>query len=334
MGVRFGPWWCEVISCVIIMGFCSAVTLAFATIFSLVSVALLAIAFSTDNWITIAVKRNVLKDNMETLATQLGKSESDVGMDMKQSPLYYTRTRGLFRECFPGEKTDDVENTNAPIGEVVDLYMSPVETWCRNLNYYIPDDNDQTKNLSQEEMSRIHMIRALVALFIVGFFFMFISFMVGIRGCWKTSPSNITASAILMLIACLFSAGGMGLWHGVEHWERNKITKGSDTELFTQSWPQELKDNTEFKYEWSYIVSWIGVGLALISSILFSLAAVCIRTDKEREDAMNMQYLMPVYHQKQAAGGQYPGGQYGYAAYPGPYYGSQYGLQGPYQQGY
>lgn len=166
------------------------------------------------------------------------------------------------------------------------------------------------------------MSRAMVALFIVGFFFMFVSFTAGIRGCWKTSPSNITASAILMLIACLFSAGGMGLWHGVEHWERNKITKGSDTELFTQSWPQELKDNTEFKYEWSYIVSWIGVGLALISSILFSLAAVCIRTDKEREDAMNMQYLMPVYHQKQQA---QPYGPYGYAAYPGPYYGSQYG---------
>ena len=43
------------------MGFCSAVTLAFATIFSLVAVALLAIAFSTDNWITITVKRNELK---------------------------------------------------------------------------------------------------------------------------------------------------------------------------------------------------------------------------------------------------------------------------------
>lgn len=62
---------------------------------------------------------------------------------------------------------------------------------------------------------------------------------------------------------------------------------------------QTLKNNTEFKYDWSYIVAWIGVGLALIASILFSLAAVCIRTDKEREDAMNMQYLMPVYHQKQ-----------------------------------
>ena len=28
------------------------------------------------------------------------------------------------------------------------------------------------------------------------------------------------------------------MWHGVEHWERNKISTTSDTELFTQSWPQ------------------------------------------------------------------------------------------------
>ena len=36
-------------------------TLAFATIFSLVAAALLAIAFSTDNWITITVDRDLLK---------------------------------------------------------------------------------------------------------------------------------------------------------------------------------------------------------------------------------------------------------------------------------
>jgi len=304
------------------MGFCSAVTLAFATIFSLVAVALLAIAFSTDNWITITVKRDDLKGKISILKDQLGKSTEEVELDIDESPLYFTRTRGLFRECYPGEKSEDRNKTKSPLGKRVSLYMSPVETWCRNLEYYIPDEKDVTKTLGKEEMTRIHMSRAMVALFIVGFFFMFVSFTAGIRGCWKTSPSNITASAILMLIACLFSAGGMGLWHGVEHWERNKISTASDTELFTQSWPKVLEENTEFKYEWSYIVSWIGVGLALISSILFSLAAVCIRTDKEREDAMNMQYLMPVYHQKQQA---QPYGPYGYAAYPGPYYGSQYG---------
>jgi len=301
------------------MGFCSAVTLAFATIFSLAAVALLAIAFSTDNWLTIHVNRGEVQDDAdrEALAQKwLGSTDPESVAKISNSPLYFTRTRGLFRECYPGQKSE------APQSPALDLYMSPVETWCRNLDYYIPDEDGITNNLDAEQMTRIHMNRAMVALFIVGFFFMFVSFTAGVRGCWKTSPSNITASAILMLIACLFSAGGMGLWHGVEHWERNKINTESDTELFVKSWNPNLFEDTEFKYEWSYIVSWVGVGLALISSILFSLAAVCIRTDKEREDAMNMQYLMPVYHQKQA---QQPYGPYGYAAYPGPYYGSQYG---------
>lgn len=37
---------------------CSAVTLSLATISAIVAVALLAIAFSTDNWLTYEVKRN------------------------------------------------------------------------------------------------------------------------------------------------------------------------------------------------------------------------------------------------------------------------------------
>jgi hypothetical protein len=49
------------------------------------------------------------------------------------------------------------------------------------------------------------MARAMIALFIVGFFFMFVAFTAGVRGCWKTSPTNITASAVLMLIACKFT---------------------------------------------------------------------------------------------------------------------------------
>ena len=30
----------------------------------------------------------------------------------------------------------------------------------------------------------------------------------------------------------------MGLWHGVEHWEMNKINTETRTELFVKSWPQ------------------------------------------------------------------------------------------------
>ena len=107
----------------------------------------------------------------------------------------------------------------------------------------------------------------------------------------------------------------MGLWHGVDHYEQQKIhtavcpkvfeynsqgvevgelnLKSCPTEMYVRLWPDTLKDNTAFKVDWSYIVSWVGVGMTLCSSILFFLAAVCIKNDKEREDAMNLQYLMP-----------------------------------------
>ena len=52
------------------MGFCSAVTLAFATIFSLAAVALLAIAFSTDNWLTIHVNRGEVQVEIINLTEQ------------------------------------------------------------------------------------------------------------------------------------------------------------------------------------------------------------------------------------------------------------------------
>ena len=33
--------------------------------------------------------------------------------------------------------------------------MSPVETWCHNINYYIPDEEGVTKDFSAENMTRI-----------------------------------------------------------------------------------------------------------------------------------------------------------------------------------
>jgi len=296
------------------MAFCSAVTLCFASIFSLVSAALLAIAFSTDNWQTINVHRAKLRSAAESSNNQEILSKFDT------SPLFFPRTRGLFRECFPGEK-----DVNAP--QNLPVYLSPVETYCHNINYYIPDDARETQGFSKENMTRIHMGRSTIALFISCFVMMFIAFITGVIGCWKTGHSHILASAALMLVACLMSAGAMGLWHGVEYFEKEKVNEKSDVELFVKGWDPLLDQYTDFRYDWSYIVAWVGVGMCLASATLFAMAGFCIKNDREHEEAMNMQYLMPVYPQK----GQ-PYGPYGYAAYPGPaaYYGSQYGL--PYSQ--
>lgn len=54
-----------------------------------------------------------------------------------------------------------------------------------------------------------------------------------------------------------------------------------------------LKENTRVAYDWSYIVAWAGVASSLIAAILLSGAAVCLRSEREKEEQLNLQYLMP-----------------------------------------
>lgn len=283
---------------------CSAVTLSLATITAVIATALLAIAFSTDNWQYIEVKRA----QIQQYAAKRGGQESLLE-NMNTKYFYFTRTKGLFRICYPKERPLNLET-----------YLSPVETHCHNIDYFIPDVDNQTKLLSEDAMTRLHMGRSMIALFIVAFLAVFVAFWTGVAGCWRRSPGNITSTAILILLACLLSAGAMGLWHGVEYYEKEKVVG----EEFYQQWNNVLRENTFFAYDWSYILAWVGVGSSLVSAILFSAAAICLRGEREKEEAMNMQYLMPVYPQKQQYA--YPAYPAPPAAYPGPYYhGSQYG---------
>ncbi|XP_076384716.1 uncharacterized protein LOC117220709 isoform X1 [Megalopta genalis] len=282
---------------------CSAVTLSLATITGIIASGLLAIAFSTDNWLYTEVKRAQIQQYAAKHAEQ-----SHLVEQMNTKYYYYTRTQGLFRICYPKERPPTVQT-----------YLSPVETHCMNVNYFIPDEENLTRGFSDDAMTRLHMGRSVIALFIVAFVAIFTAFWTGVVGCWKRSPGNITATAILMLLACLLSASAMGLWHGVEYYEKEKIVG----EEYYQQWTNVLKDNSLISYDWSYVVAWVGVGWSLVSAILFSAAAICLRGERMREEAMNMQYLMPVYPQKQ---------QYAYAGYPAPaaypapyYHGSQYG---------
>ncbi|RZF46776.1 uncharacterized protein LOC111044820 isoform X1 [Nilaparvata lugens] len=283
---------------------CSAVTLSLATISAIVATALLVIAFSTDNWVYTEVRRSQIQKYAEKRG---GQEQLLKNLDTKY--YYYTRTKGLFRTCFPKERPRAVET-----------YLSPVETHCMNIEYFLPDVENQTKGFSEDAMTRLHMGRSAIALFILAFFAIFIAFWTGIAGCWRRSPGNITATAILMLLACLLSAGAMGLWHGVEYYEKERVVG----EEFYQQWDNVLRDGSYTYYDWSFFLAWTGVGVSLVSAILFSGAAICLRGEREREEAINMQYLMPVYPQKQQYA--YPGYPAPAAAYPGPYYhGSQYG---------
>ncbi|XP_076170903.1 uncharacterized protein LOC143148452 isoform X1 [Ptiloglossa arizonensis] len=195
---------------------CSAVTLSLATITGIIATGLLAIAFSTDNWLYTEVKRAQIQQYAAKHAEQ-----SHLVEQMNTKYYYYTRTQGLFRICYPKERPPTVQT-----------YLSPVETHCMNINYFIPDEENLTRGFSDDAMTRLHMGRSVIALFIVGFVAIFTAFWTGVVGCWKRSPGNITATAILMLLACLLSASAMGLWHGVEYYEKEKIVG----EEYYQQW--------------------------------------------------------------------------------------------------
>ncbi|KPJ02674.1 hypothetical protein RR46_09877 [Papilio xuthus] len=253
---------------------CSAVTLSIATITAIVAAALMAIAFSTDNWLYIEVKRS----NIQSYVTSNTDNSQAILESLNNKYYFYTRTRGLFRVCYPKERPPTVE-----------IYLSPVETHCSNVDYFIPDENNETKGFSDDAMNRLHMARSTVALFIVAFLVLFIAFWTGVVGCWKRSPGNITATAILMLVTCLLSAGAMALWHGVEFYEKEKVVG----EEYYQQWPNVLKDNSAIWYDWSYILAWLAVGVSFGSSILFFSAAICLSKEKRREQQNNVQYIMP-----------------------------------------
>lgn len=283
---------------------CSAVTLSFATVSAIVSTALLAIAFSTDNWLLYEVQRT----NIQTFAAQHSPSEYLLN-NINNKYYYYTRTRGLFRICYPKER---------PPINAVPTYLSPLETHCLNIDYFPQLREDKTTN--DDNLSRLHLARSCVVLFIMSFLTIFCAFWTGISGCWKRSPGAITATSILLLAACLLSAGAMGVWHTMEFFEREKIV-GED---YYQQWDTVLKDNTKVSYDWSYVVAWCGIASCLSAAILLSGAAICLKGEREKEEQLNLQYLMPVYSQKQQS---YPP----YANYvqpqifSGPYYSSQCG---------
>ncbi|XP_037082584.1 uncharacterized protein LOC119103248 isoform X1 [Pollicipes pollicipes] len=288
---------------------CSAITLSLATVAGVISVALLGIAFGTDNWMYIRVDRKQIQEDMANGEGTLSASDQE---RFDSSGLFRSRTQGLFRICYPETKPKGVE-----------LYLSPVETYCENIDYYIPDEENLTKRFSEERMARLHMARSMIALFIAAFFFVFVAFWTGVAGCWRRSPGNIGTTAALMLLACLFSAGSMGLWHGVQYYEQKKLNE----EPFYRSWPPLAQQHTHAAFDWSYFLAWVGVGCAFLSFLFLAIASICLRRERSKQaESSHSQLMMPVYPTKSSNGGYGPG--YAYASsynHPGPYYNSQYG---------
>ncbi|VDO96170.1 unnamed protein product [Soboliphyme baturini] len=208
-------------------------------------------------------------------------------------------------------------------------YIDPLGSHCRNIqDYQIPEDAKVVSSYSYPQRTRMHLMRACVAFYIVGLGFLFICLFTGISGCWRRSAMLILVTGILLLFSTLFLAGSIAVWHGVDYLQKEVI--GIDASF--ESIRKLINDNTMIGYGWSYMISWIGIGFILISSILMLAAYRAIREEERDEyDKKRMPYIMPNYYDKTAmmpytyANYGYPYPTYGYSGAYGPPGNSYYG---------
>ena len=72
----------------------ATIRLGFATVMTAISLLLVALAFSTDHWLDYTVDR-------QSIRAAGGVTEQE----LSDNELYFTRNRGLFRTCYPGNET-------------------------------------------------------------------------------------------------------------------------------------------------------------------------------------------------------------------------------------
>ena len=236
--------------------YCSVFSLCVAAIATLVSVAFVGIAFSTDNWLNITVDRENIQQYAETTT---GNKNLMWKLRLKSDIRYFDRVRGIFRVCFPHEEKpeprmvhldvpapplniliktggkqekDNDGQQHLPLTSTTDrrlpnpsLYLNPVDEWCTNIDYYMQliDLGLLPPHLTHNGEIWFHFARTSVACFCLFFMFSAIACVTGLMGCWKASGDHLISTASLMLLAALSAAAGMGFWHGANFYEIERV---------------------------------------------------------------------------------------------------------------
>lgn len=77
------------------------------------------------------------------------------------------------------------------------------------------------------------------------------------------------------------------------HQKKEKGFRRRNTTVYKTICPQVLRDNAVQWYGWSFYLAWLGVATCLGTMTLFLIAASCLRREHAREQAQNVQYIMP-----------------------------------------
>jgi len=232
--------------------------------------ALVAIAVNTDHWTHTEVNREAVVEN------NMGDS-----MELQ----YFTRTRGIFRVCFP--------DTERPLVGTPGLFLSLVEDWCFIRDYKVTPLMRglwSPTNMSDYGVIQLHLSRTTPCLLALYLFIMCIMGILGLSGCWNQSSSKLIATAAIQLFSALVGACAMATWHAALFMEMEKVYEPG----FPLTWPLWLQKASSVSTGWSYIMSWVGICLTLLASLATSASAICLRSQRRvwEEHTMRMKLKM------------------------------------------
>jgi len=289
----------------------SPLILSISTVFALMGIVLVAIAFGTNNWQEFKVDRKMLE------TPDSGIRPTDLG----SKKIFYSRSYGLFKECFMGDEPNSADIQAQTSVGITGTSCMPV------MDYQIPENKTITNTFSSNQWIHMHLIRSLVAFYIVGLALLFLCLFTGLCGCWRRSANLILTTGVFLLFSTLFLAAAMAVWHGIDYLAREVISANN----FFLTWPEALKNNTKIDYGWSYMVSWVGIGFTLIASVLMLYAYRAMKAEEDDEyDKKRAPYMVANYYDKQALMPySYPQSAYAYPAAAAYGYG-QYGGYAPY----
>lgn len=226
----------------------------FGIFLAILSLGATVIAFGTNHWVTVTNKGKNGPNRHEVLE----------------------RHYGIIKECMePGV----FENATDYAAHGIKGHEAVHDgTQCVYINYHMPPQLGVIGALTTEEWTRIHLMRTTFGLMVSAIFLLFLAVILGLYSVCADSSSLHRFVTLLLCFAAFFVAAAIAFFHGTYFLEQNELIDSSDKyddgrpkQFFMKGLEKRtLHKDLNFRFSWSYIVGWVGCGLAWIASVFFA----------------------------------------------------------------
>lgn len=217
------------------------------------------LGFATDHWTDTDVDETKLNSVMRSLANS----------NQELARVFHSRNKGIIRECYPKDNA-----------KFLDYAQNVVNGDC----FYIDFDNPEGMDISSDYSMRMHLMRSVLATYVLGLVGVILTFILGIILCCAKNSHMAHLCAVCSCLGGMFVLSSIVLFHAQEYVEANKHGDAGEI-VFHENWSQDLLVATDTTLGYSYALAWLGLILAIVDGIIYIMAARALRLRETGDDA-------------------------------------------------